>query len=683
MILRGNIMILRSCFSILGILLSCVVNAQKSPAAMNDTQEIPLQVLRVTDSLKRVLEITKNDSVRLMLYGKICWSYMSVPALATARYYADSVQLLSQHLGDSSGMIRASYYYGVIARLRGDYREALVYLNDYIRYVERKGDSSRVAGGLYQVGNIYSRLGDYDKSLKAYYRSLAIEQSADNAYSIGYTLNTIATVLKETGKHTDAEAIYKRALHIFDSLDERWDQTDVLVNLGNLYTETGRLDVARTYYNDALRIDRQTGKLDGVALSLANIAFLFDKMRQYDSALVYHLQGLSIREGLPSKEGIARSLIGVGLGYKQLKEYGMARRYLNRAHDLVTTLGSKPMKKDVYEHLSALHAAENNFEKTYRFHLLYSGVSDSLLSEQRSRQLNEMQTRYETAEKDQQIALLASEKQISQIEAQRQAAIRKTLIAGLVATGLLAGLIIYIFRQRFINQQLVSLKNEAVREAEFNLQVSELEMKALRAQINPHFLFNCMNAINRMILDGENKEASNYLAKFSKLIRMILENAGSASVSLEQDLLLLESYIQLEMLRFRARISYRIIVDEVVDRENTFVPSMILQPYVENAIWHGLMHKTDGEQGVLTIQIRQKDHLLHCSIEDNGIGREKSRQLQGKSVLKNKSIGMKITEERLRLISRGREEQVVKIIDIKDAQDRPTGTRVEVLIPIT
>jgi LytS/YehU family sensor histidine kinase len=232
------------------------------------------------------------------------------------------------------------------------------------------------------------------------------------------------------------------------------------------------------------------------------------------------------------------------------------------------------------------------------------------------------------------------------------------------------------------NQFLLASKNEEIKEVNFKRQLSELEMKALRAQINPHFLFNCMNSINRMILTGETENASLYLTKFSKLVRLILENAERTNVSLENELNLLESYIQLEELRFKGKIGYKISVDEALEKENTFLPSMVLQPFVENAIWHGLMHKQADEKGIINIDIREENDRLLCTIEDNGVGREKAQQLREKSVLKNKSMGMKITEERLRLLSQERLEQLIRVTDLKDALDHALGTRVEINIPL-
>ncbi|MGZ8557614.1 MAG: tetratricopeptide repeat protein [Chitinophagaceae bacterium] len=657
--------------------------SKQVPAPVKNELKISTEVQSYIDSLNAVIQTMPESEEKINLYGKICWSYLGVTQLDLARHYADSVKFLSHKLKDSTGILKAIYNYGVMARLSGDYTEALQYLNQYVQYYERKGDSSRVAGGLYHIGIVQSHLGNYDKSLTAYYRLMEIEQKDGNDYSVGYTLNAIGIILKETKKYPDAEIIFKKALNIFDTLNEKKDKTDVLVNLGNLYTEIRLFEKAKQSYQEALRIDRQTGKETGIALSLANIAFLFDKMDRYDSALAYHLQGLAIRERLPSKEDLSRSLIGVGLGYGRMKNYDSSKHYFLKALSLVKEIGSKPMLKDVYENLAEVYAAEGHFSKAYSYHLLYSKITDSVLGEQTARQLNELQIKYETTEKDKQIILLAKEKQVQEKEAQRQSTLKKAFIGGLLLVSLLTILLIYIFRQRLKNQQLLILKNNEIKEVDFKRQMSELEMKALRAQINPHFLFNCMNSINRMILKGETENASSYLTKFSKLLRLILENAETATVSLGSEISLLESYIQLEGLRFKGKINYNISIDESIVPENTYLPSMVLQPFVENAIWHGLMHKKETEKGNIFIGVKEENDRLLCTIEDNGVGRERAQQLHEKSVLKRRSMGMKITEDRLRLLSQGNQKQIIRITDLKDTYENATGTRIEINIPIS
>ncbi|WP_276374590.1 tetratricopeptide repeat protein [Chryseolinea sp. H1M3-3] len=631
------------------------------------------------DSLLNLLKATSAESEKVNIYSKICWDYLKRDLPDSAAYYADSVQLLATELKDSTGIIRAHYYHGIIARLKTDYPKALSHLNKYLLYYEHKGDSSRVAGALYLIGVVQSHYGNYEKSLAAYYRSLAVEEADSNYYSVGYTLNVIGIILKETAAYQDAIRTFSQALIIFDSLNALSDKTDVLVNLGNTHSMLENFGEAKKYYLQALEIDRATGKTSGIAFSLANLAYLFDKMKQYDSALIYHQEALAIREKLSRPEDLSRSLIGVGRGYLQLKKFEEAKPYLLRALELTRQIGSKPMQRDVHSNLATLYERVGNPQKALAHFKQYEIFKDSILNEETIKKVNELEIRYDVSEKEKQITLLAKEKEIQQMAAQRQSIITKIFIAGFVILFILSTLTIYIFRQRL----LLTKKNNEIKEVNLKQQLTELEMKALRSQINPHFLFNCLNSINRMIVKRENENASLYLKKFSKLVRLILENGEANRVSLQNELALIEAYIQLEELRFKGKIGYEIFVDEKIEKENTFLPPMVLQPFVENAIWHGLMHKNVDEQGRIKIAVKEYNEALLCTIEDNGVGRVMSEAFKENNSDKTKSIGIKITEERLRLIGKERLQDLVKIVDLNDTFNVATGTRIEICIPLS
>jgi ligand-binding sensor domain-containing protein/putative methionine-R-sulfoxide reductase with GAF domain len=207
--------------------------------------------------------------------------------------------------------------------------------------------------------------------------------------------------------------------------------------------------------------------------------------------------------------------------------------------------------------------------------------------------------------------------------------------------------------------------------------VSETRQQALRAQMNPHFIFNCLNSINSFILENDSDTASTYLIKFSRLIRLILENSNDKYISLQSELDALKLYIEMESLRFATKFQWTIAVDDSVAAHHIMVPPLILQPFVENAIWHGLLHK-DGP-GTLTVQVSQTDQCLVCLIQDNGIGRQASAQYKETSLIKKQSLGLKLTEERLALMNeQGEKKFSLTITDNLNADGSPAGTQVRI-----
>lgn len=226
-------------------------------------------------------------------------------------------------------------------------------------------------------------------------------------------------------------------------------------------------------------------------------------------------------------------------------------------------------------------------------------------------------------------------------------------------------------------------KSERLRTA-YNKRISELEMKALRAQMNPHFLFNSLNSIKYFIIRNQTEEASDYLTKFGRLIRMILSNSTSETITLAAELEALRLYVELESIRFDGKFACHLSVASNVEAEEITLPPLVIQPFVENAIWHGLMHK--NEPGDLWVRVYRDEKHLVCEIEDNGVGREKANALRSKSATKSKSMGMDITRNRLMKLqaerSGGNEFDEIEVIDLVDDKGQASGTLVKLRIQL-
>lgn len=229
---------------------------------------------------------------------------------------------------------------------------------------------------------------------------------------------------------------------------------------------------------------------------------------------------------------------------------------------------------------------------------------------------------------------------------------------------------------------IFNIKKKESEKAKLERLISDFQLKALQAQMNPHFIFNAINSIQNYVLNKKEDEAYDYLAKFSKLVRMVLNNSRETELSLQTEIETLNLYIELEQLRFDNSFDYTLKVSEEINLDEIEIPTMILQPYVENAIWHGLMHLKDERKGELKIDIKSTGKLLLISIEDNGIGRARSSEFKKESI--HHSVGMQLIDERLELIKRLWETANVKIIisDLHDDNGEACGTRVELFLPL-
>jgi streptogramin lyase len=217
-------------------------------------------------------------------------------------------------------------------------------------------------------------------------------------------------------------------------------------------------------------------------------------------------------------------------------------------------------------------------------------------------------------------------------------------------------------------------------EAAFKQKIAEAEVAALKAQMNPHFIFNSLNAINRFILKSEKIEASNYLSKFSKLIRNILENSKLQWISLENETETLQLYLELEAMRFQQKFSFSIEVEDSLEPSLVQIPSMLVQPFAENAIWHGLLPRKTNCQ--LIIKFALINEVLTCTIQDNGVGRSASAKTKISNLSNKTSIGVSDTEKRILLMQHNKaSNDVLRIEDLMDAEGQPAGTVVTLKIP--
>jgi ligand-binding sensor domain-containing protein len=230
-----------------------------------------------------------------------------------------------------------------------------------------------------------------------------------------------------------------------------------------------------------------------------------------------------------------------------------------------------------------------------------------------------------------------------------------------------------------IRLRIKNIKNREKRKTELNKRIANIESQALRAQMNPHFIFNTLSSIQHYISNNNTDEALKYLSKFAKLMRKIMENSKQPMITVAEEVNALNLYLELEIMRFDKKFEYTIVIDSDIDQNYDRVPSMLIQPYIENAIVHGLLPKQGA--GKITIELQKQQDTILCLIEDNGIGRENSKQFK-KNRVTHKSMGMSITQERLDILNAGFNSNIsCQITDLYD-KGEPAGTKVRLIIPL-
>jgi tetratricopeptide (TPR) repeat protein len=502
-----------------------------------------------------------------------------------------------------------------------------------------KSNKIGIIGALRILSNIYDDIGDYENALKAVQEALALNQDKDEQNKI-LSLIQMGKLYKNIGDYETAQSYYTKAGAERPSIGE-YPFRELNHCLGELYVAKGQLDSADYFYRQAF-IGNPRSRI--IRLRIGESFLLQQKP---DSAFFY-LDSL-YRD--TETAGDININAGARIGLGKVAQYkGDIKTALNWALKAFTIADQKDMYKYREEAsglLASLYEEAGDTKQALYYYKMNAALKKIASSDVFKGQLFAFRQKNQQAEQAAALQSLESDKKLAQ---------RTMLIIGLLALFII---ILLVLRH----------KNEKLR---LKQRAAELEMQALRAQMNPHFIFNCLSAINHFILDNETDKASDYLTRFSRLMRMVLVNAGKESITLEEELDMLRLYLDMEQLRFKDAFEYSINLGPGVQPSMINVPWFILQPFCENAIWHGLLHK-EGK-GYLQLQLnRQKDQLV-ISIKDNGIGMEKAAQLKTKST---ESMGQKLTAARLALFNKAKDTRShFSIRDIKDHNGQTTGTEV-------
>ena len=447
----------------------------------------------------------------------------------------------------------------------------------------------------------------------------------------------------------------------------------------------------KNQYDSALRYYRLfayhvEGKVvSGIDFGLSQVHL---GLKNYDTALLHLNRNLIISKKSGDQNQVMRVLLILSKIYKETNNYASAIKNAQELLLMATEKGARQFVRDSHLLLYKLFDILHNKDSAYIHLKNYTTIKDSIDLDLAVQKLAVYKTKSEREQAQSRINALNNEKKLQQQKLQQASQQKFFLITGIFSL-LLIGVV--LFRNITLKRkneklrlehelELQQLESEKVKVG-LQQQATELEMQALRSQMNPHFIFNCLSSINRFILKNESEIASDYLTKFSRLVRLILQNSQAAFISLESELDSLQLYLELEALRFNHRFDYKINVADGLDISAIKVPPLIIQPYAENAIWHGLMQKE--EKGHLVIELFQEDESLFCKISDDGIGRKKAAELKSKSGSDHKSIGMQITANRIKIMQRSKgSESPVTINDLVTPDGKAAGTEVIIRMPV-
>ncbi len=624
---------------------------------------------RQIDSIKALVGLDKYDSVKVRHLNKLSNAYCDIGDMKKAMDCAKSASVLSQKIGYPQGFAKANSNMAFAYYMQADYTNALTYYSKALEITQQLGNTSGAASIISNMGLIYDAQGKLPDALAYFLKALKLAEEADDKKLIATCTGNIGDVYLYQDDYNDALTYFQKSYKLAQDIGNKSGETYNLECIGNVYFKKREYPKALDFYTRALKISEEINDKRSISSALGNIGRVYAADSNYKQAMDNFNSVLKQSEKMGNQAEVAKYVYNIGQVYMDEKKYKDAEKYITKSVKLADSIKNKDVSDEGTERLSELYAETGQWEKAYDTYKKYTVSKDSLINEDKSKQIGKLEAKYEY---DKQLTLQQAEteknKAIADASTKKQ---RLILFLVIAVAGLITLISILIFRLwRTTRKEKMNVEKQKV----------AMELKALRAQMNPHFIFNAINSIQHFILNNDSKAAHLHLTRFSQLIRKVLENSRFESISLAEEIKMLELYLELESLRFSSKFNYKISVDTSINPENVLISPLIIQPFVENAIWHGLMHLKE-RQGELLIGFEKINGSLKCTINDNGIGRKRSMEL--KKGTSHESMGLSIAKERLQIVNMlNKAKTSVNLIDKTNTDGSPSGTIVELFMPV-
>ncbi|WP_088340501.1 histidine kinase [Robiginitalea sediminis] len=593
---------------------------------------------------------------------------------------------------------------------RTDIRKSLDFITRSIEMLDGNGNPRELARSLTTLGEIYQFHRQYDLAISNYQEALEAYETFQTLLLLGkaYVLGgfpdraigllerevgrsglvpyqrvelyeTLGDAYREQGKTAPSVSYYQEALTIAEKNQIAPKVPDLNSKIADAYDAANRPREAEAYYGNSLREAEAQNPARAVRES-EKVADFYSKRSRFPEEIAQRKKSLEKLESMAIQPGLLEgdSITSQGLNYKIGRAYVAQSRYeeaipfLSESIEEANTQGDLVVQKDATRKLSELYRDRGDFEKALDLYQQYVALVDTLYirKEQElaraarfSREMASSQNRINSLEQERELNqskydLARAEQRLAVERNKRQQYIIYSLIFGILLTGLAAFFYYRSNRQKELANYLLALKG-------------------LRSQMNPHFIFNALNSVNNYIARNDERSANRYLSDFSRLMRTVLDNSEKDFIPLSEELELLELYLKLEHARFPDKFEYAISVDPGVDVDAYTIPPMLLQPYLENAVWHGLRYKE--EKGLLQLSIsRVSDQAISISITDDGVGRKRSASLKTNNQKKQKSKGMSNIQRRIGILNQMYGDRIT--VSVYDGNADGTGTRVVLIL---
>lgn len=657
---------------------------------------------RRIDSLLKMLNGMNADSNKVKLLTDLAQANFLYNA-GEALQKGNEALTLAEQLGWKKGIARSYRTLGNGYWWKNDYPKAQEYYLKSLKIEEELGDKKAIAGTLHNIGSSYASLPDKSKAITYFERALHIyEELHDSLSALGCHLNA-GSMYEIQKDFSRALWHYERALRITEDTRRTRDHGFVLNVIGQLYA--GQKDSVRAvdFEERSIKAFEAAGDKNELAIQFGNAGEVFSMIGDNNRSLQSFRKATQIFvpiEKTVSETASYGSWYG-NIARIQLLQYKNGGRRdkellmeiianLHKAVAICKTVPAWAYSEEFNGLLSEAYLLQGDFVQAYNYLKIASLYKDSNFNSIKQDKLLTKGLEYEFNSKKDSLDYLSQLQglQLQNEKKMHRLAVRQQwlyVVIGLTIICLVASFFIFRYRTQQLN-----LKNELEREkaekklkeAEYQRRINEVTFSALRSQMNPHFVFNALNTIQSYVYSNDKSSASHYLGKFSELIRKILDYSNKETITLNEEIHVLQLYIDIEKARFGNSLDASIQTDPELDTEYIYLPPMLIQPYAENSIKHGLLHRSGEKKLSIKIGKSNDQQYIEIVIEDNGIGREKSQEINRKRIGHN-SFASAANERRIDLINQMHKKMTkIEITDKKNADGTAAGTRVVISIPV-
>ncbi|MCF8370843.1 MAG: tetratricopeptide repeat protein [Bacteroidales bacterium] len=622
---------------------------------------------QIPDSLQQVIN-SGDPKQTILAYQQLYeMSFFGDPE-QSLKYIQEAIDIAGKN--EMSKELVLLYIQAGVANIdRSNFKEAEQYYQLALDKALEIKDSTMLPNIYGNFGNIHMYRGNYEEAISLFIKTYSLFEKAGNERGMLKALGALGNLNMQLPDYEQAISYYKKAYDRFRKIEDIEGAVTTLMNIGICYTNLDQYKKADENYRLAYDESIKSGYKKLAAQCLANRAIVFQYTKRYAEALELSNEAYLIFDDLGDEIEKASCMKDIGVTLFKQGYYTQALGKYLQSYDLIKESGKIGSIEALLEKIVVAYDSLRNYKEAFSYSILLHEIKDSLYNAETHEQILELRNKFELEQKEKEIEIqnLLIEKQNSEMD--RYEHERWLFIILLVLFALSA----WLFFNRF------KLKQKHKEENLMRKNI-ETEQHLLRSQMNPHFIFNSLNSIQGLISSNDSYLAEMYLSKFAQLVRSILENSKKTSLSLSEDINNLKLYLDLESMRFGDSFEYHLIIDPVINTENVFIPPLLVQPFVENSIKHGLIKMT-GKKGAIKIDYFKQGEYLMVVVEDNGIGRDTSLKLKERGS-NHKSLGMKVTQERLDSLNKQLKTQAsAEIIDLFDDSGGAAGTKVVIKIP--